>query len=201
MKVLITGGAGYIGTALVAQLLNVAEIEKITIYDNLSRKNYNLFFNQNLNEVKLQFIKGELLDSRMLKKILKGVDVVIHLAAKVTTPFASENAHLFEQVNHWGTAELVYAAEECRVKKIIYLSSSSVYGASENFTGHFQIPNPVTIYGISKLRGEEHVARLLQNYLFTSFVAEMFMVIARLFDLMRLLINLCLMLILISGFL
>lgn len=163
MRILITGGAGYIGTAMIKELNHNPDVEQIIVFDNLSRKNYNLFFNQNLSSKKIQFIKGELLDSRLLRKVVKTVDAVIHLAAKVTTPFASEDAHLFEQVNHWGTAELVYAVEDSNVKKFIYLSSSSVYGASENYTGYFQIPNPVTVYGISKLRGEEHVARLLQK--------------------------------------
>jgi len=79
----------------------------------------------------------------------------------VTTPFANQNAHFFDQVNHWGTAELVYAIEESNVKQFIYTSSASVYGASSQEADKSTLPNPKTFYGISKLGGEEHVNRLL----------------------------------------
>ena len=91
------------------------------------------------------------------------MDVVIHLAAKVTTPFANIDSHFFEQVNHWGTAELVYALEESDVQRVIYLSSTSIYGRSNDFATEEKVPNPRTFYGISKLRGEEHVMRLFDK--------------------------------------
>jgi len=62
-------------------------------------------------EKKVRFIKGDILDSRQLRKALAGIDVVYHLAAKVTTPYANADSHFFEQVNHWGTAELVQAVK------------------------------------------------------------------------------------------
>lgn len=161
MKVLVTGGAGYIGTELISALLAKPEVEKVVIYDNLSRPNYNMFLGLRLQKhFKLQFIKGELLDSRGLRKALKGIDVVYHLAAKVTTPFANADAHSYEQVNHWGTAELVYAIEESNVKRVIYTSSTGVYGSSKEAVDETVEPNPQSLYAISKLRGEEHVRRL-----------------------------------------
>lgn len=161
MHVLITGGAGYIGTALVEQLDKAAEIKEITVYDNLSRTNRNFFIGSNkLSQKSVKFIQGDLLDSRKLKTALEGVDLVYHLAANVTTPFSDQNPHLFEQVNHWGTAELTYAVEESQVKRLIYLSSVSVYGSSEDIYHLEDQPNPQTFYGISKLRGEEHIERL-----------------------------------------
>jgi UDP-glucose 4-epimerase len=169
MNVLITGGAGYIGTELVNKLASDARIKRIVIYDNLSRPNFNLFLGSRFQDSeKIQFYKGELLDSRHLKKALKGIDVVYHLAAKVTTPFANADAHLYEQVNHWGTAELVYAVEESNVQRFIYTSSSGIYGSSEIAVDESAAPNPKTFYAISKLRGEEHVRRLqkkLQTYI------------------------------------
>ena len=169
MKVLITGGAGYIGTGLVYQLVSVPKIKKIVIYDNLSRENYSFFLGGALkNSEKLSFVEGDILDSRKLRKHLQGVDVVIHLAAKVTTPFANIDSHFYEQVNHWGTAELVYALEESKVHRMIYLSSTSVYGRSNDLASEEKVPNPRTFYGISKLRGEEHVTRLfdkMQTYI------------------------------------
>jgi UDP-glucose 4-epimerase len=163
MKILITGGAGYVGNELVFELLKVPQVEKVIVYDNLSRKNYNLFLDTRYEPHKVQFVNGELLDSRKLKKELKDIDVVFHLAAIVSTPYATENSHLFEQVNHWGTAELVYAIEESNVKKFIYLSTTSVYGASDETITIDTIPDPKTFYGSSKLRGEKHVERLLDK--------------------------------------
>lgn len=161
MNVLITGGAGYIGNELVFHLLKNPVVETITVYDNLSRKNYNLFLDNRFEPRKLKFVNGELLDSRKLRKELEGIDIVYHLAAIVSTPYATENSHLFEQVNHWGTAELVYALEESNVKKFVYLSTTSVYGAQDEMIHADTPPEPKTFYGSSKLRGEKHVERLM----------------------------------------
>ncbi|MTI22679.1 NAD-dependent epimerase/dehydratase family protein [Fulvivirga sp. RKSG066] len=170
MKVLITGGAGYIGTELVNQLSHRSDVEEIIIYDNLSRSNFNVFLGTPLpNGARVKFVQGELLDSRNLKKHLKGVDVVYHLAAKVTTPFANTDPHFYEQVNHWGTAELIYAVEDSDVKQFVFTSSTGVYGAANTSADENTEPNPKTFYGISKLRGEEHVSRLsdkIDTYIF-----------------------------------
>ncbi len=163
MNILITGGAGYIGNELVFELIKDPAIDKVIVYDNLSRKNYNLFLDKRSEHNKIKFIKGELLDSRKLRQVLEGIDVVYHLAAIVSTPYATENSHLFEQINHWGTAELVYALEESKVSKVIYLSTTSVYGASEKMIDINTAPDPKTFYGSSKLRGEEHLMRLFDR--------------------------------------
>jgi len=160
MNVLITGGAGYIGNELTFELLKDPAVKKIIIYDNLSRKNYNLFLDTKYESGRVRFVRGELLDSRKLKSVVNEVDVVYHLAARVSTPFASEDSHLFEQTNHWGTAELVYAVEGSNVSKFIYTSSISVYGASDQLIDIDTYPNPKSFYGSSKLRGEAHVANL-----------------------------------------
>lgn len=161
MKILVTGGAGYIGTELVYLLFKQHQVEQIIIYDNLSRGNYNFFIGNNkISKEKIQFIEADILDSRRLKKAMKDVDVVYHLAAKVTTPFSDQNPHEFEQINHWGTAELTYALEESKVNKFIYLSSVSVYGSSKEEVDVDSPINPKTFYGISKMRGEEHVNRM-----------------------------------------
>ena len=167
MKVLITGGAGYIGTELTYELETLPDVEEIVIYDNLSRGNYNFFIGSSKFQKKVTFVHGDLLDTRKLKHALEGVDVVYHLAAKVSTPFADQNPHLFEQVNHWGTAELVYAVEDSNVKTLIYLSSASVYGSSSKEVSVKSPPNPITFYGISKMRGEEHVHRLFDSNIAT----------------------------------
>lgn len=162
MNILVTGGAGYIGTALVNELAKNTAVNSILIYDNLTRENHNIFMTSSaaLNG-KVKFMMGDILDSRKIRKALKGIDVVYHLAARVSTPFSNIDPHFFEQTNHWGTAELVYAIEESTsVKKLIFVSSTSVYGSSKEMVSEASMPNPDTFYSISKLRGEQHVQRL-----------------------------------------
>ncbi len=166
MKILITGGAGYLGHELAVELLLNPKVEQVIIYDNLSSGNFNLFLDtRKFSNGRMRFAQGELLDTRKLRALLKeGVDVVYHLAAKVSTPLGDGDAHLFEQVNHWGTAELVHAVEEApSVKKFVYLSSISVYGPHHDWIDIDTHPNPKSFYGSSKLRGEAHVLRLFER--------------------------------------
>lgn len=161
MKALLVGGAGYVGSSLTKQILEGDNaITEVVVYDNLSRNHYGFFTNQKLTAKPIRFIKGELLDSRKLQQALQGIDVVIHLAAKVTTPYADSDSHFFDQINHWGTATLVNAVEESDVKHFIYLSSMSVYGSSDKPVDEEHHPAPESFYGISKHQAEEHVARL-----------------------------------------
>lgn len=161
MKIFITGGAGYIGTALVAELAAKEEVREIVLYDNLSRPNFNMFLGQSVpSGNKIRFVMGDLLDTRRLRKEMEGADIVYHLAAKVTTPFANHDPHSFEQINHWGTAELVYAVEDLKIDKLIYLSSTSVYGATDEEVDVNSPAQAKTYYGLSKLRGENHVQRI-----------------------------------------
>ena len=160
MNILVTGGAGYIGTELIAALNLLPEVKKIIAYDNLGRGNYNLFLDKNFYGSKLEFVNGDVLDSRLLRKTLRGIDVVYHLAAKVTTPFANIDSHFFEQTNHWGTAELVNACEDSGVKKFIFAGSTSVYGDNNVGADEETVPNPRSYYGFSKHRAEEQVKRL-----------------------------------------
>lgn len=160
MKVLVTGGAGYIGTALVDRLARQEGVEQVILYDNLSRRSRTVFFDERVEGRPVRFVHGDILDSRRLRRALDGVDVVFHLAARVTTPFAQENPHELEQVNHWGTAELSYLLEADPVPRVIYTSSTSVYGASDFAFDVASAPRPVTHYGITKLRGERMLERL-----------------------------------------
>ena len=164
MKILITGGAGYIGYSLVKQLLeDVDQLHSITIYDNLSRRNYSFFTEANFDHKPVKLIQGDILDGRMLQQALEGVDWVVHLAAKVTTPFADSDAHTFDQVNHWGSAQLAYAIENSTVSQVINLSSISIYGDHPGPVDENSVPNPQSFYGRSKLEGEKQINVLNRN--------------------------------------
>ena len=158
MNILITGGAGYIGTELIYSLEADDLVDRIVVYDSLFQSNFNLFLGRSkLKTNKVHFVQGDILDSRKLKKQVDNADVVYHLAAKVTTPFADHNPHEFDQINNWGTAELSYLVQKSKVRKFIYTSSASVYGASQEEMDVTSPLNPKTFYGISKMHGEEHV--------------------------------------------
>ena len=164
MKVLITGGAGYIGNELVYRLAATSGIDEIVIYDNLAKGNYNLFTGlRKLPQANVRFVRGDILDSRKLSRVMAGVDVVYHLAATVSTANAEQDTHAFEQTNHWGTAELVYAVEASEVARLVYLSSLAVYGVGAKVPDVDAPTRPESYYGITKLRGEEHVRRLMDK--------------------------------------
>jgi UDP-glucose 4-epimerase len=160
MKILVTGGAGYLGTELIYSLAARKDVTEVIIYDNLSRGNYNLFIGHVHLPAKIKLVQADILDTRTLQKNISECDIIYHLAATVTTPFSDQTPHLFEQVNNWGTAELSYAVENSNVQKLIYVSSVSVYGSGDEEVDVQSAINPRTFYGISKMRGEEHVNRL-----------------------------------------
>lgn len=163
MKVLITGGAGYIGYALALRLAENPAVKEIVLYDNLSRQNQYVFFGDKHGHEKLHLVRADILDARKLKAAMQNVDIVYHMAAKVLTPFANQDPHFFEQINHWGTSELVEVIQQNPVQHFIYVSSASVYDRVQEPATEETIPNPQTYYGISKLRGEEHLKRIPQQ--------------------------------------
>jgi UDP-glucose 4-epimerase len=160
MKVLITGGAGCVGTALVEKLSFLPEVKSIIVYDNLSNTTTDFFFHSKLDKTKVTFVEGDILETRNIQKWVKQSDIVVHLASLDTEAGDNLSAHHMEQVNHWGTAELTYAIENASVKKLIYLSSAMVYGHDGELKNENSEPLPVDAFSSSKLRGEGHVMRL-----------------------------------------
>ena len=160
MIIFITGGAGYIGTELVYRLSTDKSVDKIIVYDNLSRGNHNMFIGQRKLHKRIEFIAGDLLDSHKLNRAVKNADIIYHLAARVTTPFNSVDGHFYEQVNDWGTASLVEAVDASAAGKLVYTSSLAVYGHSDSAFSENAVPQPIHHYGISKWKGERHVQRL-----------------------------------------
>ena len=160
MKVLVTGGIGYIGLSLVERLIQRPEVSQVLVYDNLSKNNFNFFFDPVIRSEKLKFMEGDILDNHRFQDTLEGCDWVYHLASVLPNSRTSLNLHTFDQVNNWGTAQVVDAVERSKVQGIVYTSSTEVYGKSAEPADELKMPHPTTQYGKSKLNAEQHVDRL-----------------------------------------
>jgi UDP-glucose 4-epimerase len=159
VRVLVTGGAGYVGYSVVGALLAADVVERVVVVDNLSRGEFALFRGGRGGE-RAEFVEADVLDGRSLARVVADVDAVIHLAAAVQSPTQDTEAHAFDQVNNWGTAQLAGVIEDSEVTTVLYLSSVTVYGTSDGLLTIESAPTPNTFYGVTKLRGEGHLTRL-----------------------------------------
>ena len=160
-RILITGGAGFIGSYLVEELLK-SDPEKIIILDNLIRGSFENMDSFHDNPV-IEFVEGDVRDSALLEKCIAGVDYVFHLAALRINACAANPGEGFEVMIR-STFDLAEMCVRHKVKKVIYSSSASVYGLAENFpTPETDNPyNNQTFYGGAKLWGEQ----LFRSYKF-----------------------------------
>jgi UDP-glucose 4-epimerase len=160
--ILVTGGAGYIGSRLIRDLAADPVLAGyiIRIYDNLQREPYTALFDLP-REGRYQFIEGDILDNAGVRRALQDVWAIVHMAAIVRTPLSFGPTGWIEQVNHWGTANLVDAAVSAGVEYFVYISSASVYGPIDAVGGkpfrEDDICRPVGLYAESKLRAERHL--------------------------------------------
>ena len=156
-SILVTGGVGYIGSHLVAQLL--AAGHRVTVLDNLSYGDAGLAAVR--NHPALRFIHGDICDLRAVTRAVKGNEIVIALAAIVGDPACKVNVDETVNVNYQATKVLI---EECHfqgVKRIVFASSCSVYGAnSDIMLNERSWLNPVSLYARTRIMSEEV---LLQN--------------------------------------
>jgi len=152
-KIFITGGAGYVGSALIPLLLG--EGYKVTVYDNLTVHADGIMYNF-LNP-NFDFIKGDILDVELLHKSMKGHDVVIHLAAIVGYTACRKDEKLSYKVNHEGTRNVVEGLDGKQL--LVYGSTGSNYGTVEGVCTEETPLNPLSIYGKSKTMGEEEVLK------------------------------------------
>ncbi|MBD3422608.1 MAG: NAD-dependent epimerase/dehydratase family protein [Chitinivibrionales bacterium] len=156
-KILVIGGAGYIGSRLIRDLSDNERFKTsdILIYDNLRNENYCGLMG--LPEYgNFQFIEGDILDRVNLSRAMQNVDVVIHLAAIARAPLSFDRPELTRATNHWGTASVAECALDCGVSHLIYTSSASVYGPGGPFSEE-DACRPIGPYSISKLQGENEV--------------------------------------------
>ena len=148
MKVLVVGGAGYIGSHVVKALM--LKGHEVTVYDNLSTGQEINLFKQN------RFIKGDILDYPALVEAMRGQDAVVHLAAKKAVGESMENPMLYSVNNISGSLNILNAMVECGAKYIVFSSSAAVYGMPEVSTINENVPlNPINYYGFTKLEIEK----------------------------------------------
>lgn len=154
---LVTGGAGYIGSQLIRDLAEAPRFSGMTIriLDNMQRGGYQALMDLP-EEGDYQFIEGDILDPLTARRALDGVEAVVHLAAIVKTPFSFDHPAWTEQVNHWGTARLVEHCLEAGVLRFVFASSASVYGPGGPFD-EVSPCRPVGPYAQSKWRAERAV--------------------------------------------
>ena len=151
MKILITGGAGFIGRHLVHSL--VEKNHHVTIYENFSNSSKNNI--KDLLQKNVSLIHGDLTDFPLLQNSLKNFDFVIHLAAKIDILESISNPEISNKVNVEGTINLLKACVKNNIENIIAASSAAVYGNSKILpVNEDSIPNPVSPYGADKLSME-----------------------------------------------
>ena len=150
MKILITGGAGFIGSRLY-QLLESQH--HVTIFDITKPSDSNV-----------NFVLGSIHDNEKLSSAVEVCDIVIHLAAAVGVKNTENNPINTLDTNIIGTKNILESCSKHKIKKIIFSSSSEVYGEPKQIPiDESQTPIPITTYGVSKLAGEEYVKTYAKN--------------------------------------
>jgi UDP-glucose 4-epimerase len=149
MKVLITGGAGFIGSTIAR--FGASKDHEITVVDNLSTG-----YEENLQGLNIHLIKGDILDRELLIRISKGMDAVFHLAASVGNVKSLENPIQDHEVNYGGTLNVLEAVRRNSVPQLIYSSTAAGYGEPVRLPIDEDHPfNPDSPYGVTKIAAEK----------------------------------------------
>jgi nucleoside-diphosphate-sugar epimerase len=161
-KVLVTGGAGFIGSHVAERLL--ADGYHVTVLDNLSTGKL-----QNLERCSdnsnFHFIKGDIRDKKLVDEAVAGVDAMIHEAAITSVSLSIKNPKLVFNVNATATLNLLKSCVKNRVKRFIFASSAAVYGAATKMPISEHAPTrPLSPYGQSKLRSEKYCQKFWDEY-------------------------------------
>jgi UDP-glucose 4-epimerase len=156
-KILVTGGAGFIGFHLCKKLLEFTP--NLTIYDNLSSGKL-----ENVKGLpKANFVKGDILDLKKLCNVEKA-DLIFHLAAQVVVPYSMENPIEDFETNARGTLNVLEKARKDNAR-LVFASSAAVYGNPTKIpTSEDYGPNPFSCYGLSKVVGEEYCKMYVNQY-------------------------------------
>ena len=150
MNILITGGAGYIGSHIVEQLLK-EKSNRLFIIDNL------VTGHERLINKKAQFFKGDINNSKLLKKIINknNIETIIHLAASLNVAEAEKNKKKYFINNIIGTKKLILSCKNSKVKNFIFSSSCSIYGNIKGKVTEKKKPNPQGYYAFTKYKSEQ----------------------------------------------
>ena len=151
-RFLITGGAGFIGSNIVHTL--VRKGEGVRVLDNLSTGNLD-----NLRDIlgEIELIEGDIRDINTVGEAVKGVEVILHQAALPSVARSVENPIDTNDVNIRGTLNLLIAARDAGVKRVVYASSSSIYGDTPTLPKREDMPpNPISPYALTKYVGERY---------------------------------------------
>ncbi len=147
MKVLITGGAGFIGSHLAEHLCPRAEVR---ILDNLRTGH-----RTNLDGLPVEFIEGSIMDRGVVEAAMRGVDYVFHLAALVSVPESVHEPRACVEINVLGLLNVLEAAAKAGAKKLCFASSAAVYGDNPAVPKREEMtPDPRSPYAVTKLDGE-----------------------------------------------
>jgi nucleoside-diphosphate-sugar epimerase len=150
MRYLVTGGAGFIGSHTVDEL--VRRGHSVTVLDDLSAGK-----DANLADVreKIAFIQGTITEPEAIENACRGADYVLHLAARTSVPRSVKQPVETNQINVDGTLNVLVAARDAGVRRVVFASSSSIYGDTPTLPKHEGMqPAPISPYGVSKLVGE-----------------------------------------------
>jgi len=149
-KYIVTGGAGFIGSNIVEELVSMGE--DVVVIDNLStgrKENIEPWLDR------ISFIEADIRDAEKVREAISGVDYVLHQAALASVPRSIENPALVNDVNITGTLTLLEEARKAGVKRFVYAASSSAYGDTEVLPKTEEMkPAPLSPYAVSKLTGE-----------------------------------------------
>jgi UDP-glucose 4-epimerase len=147
MKVLVTGGAGFIGSHLVEHFQGKAEVR---VLDNL-RSGYR----RNLDGFDVEFIEGSIMDTDAVKRAVEGVDYVFHLAALISVPESMAKPRECVDLNVTGLLNVLEAAADAGARKLVLASSAAIYGNNPTVPKvETMLPEPKSPYAITKLDGE-----------------------------------------------
>lgn len=159
MKILVTGGAGFIGSHLVEALVSYGY--DVRVVDNLSTGR-----ESNLEAVRdrIEFFKGDIRDPVTIIEAVEGVDIVFHLAAKINVEESYAKPELYWEVNVLGTKLIVESMVRMGVKRLIFMSSAAVYGNPVYLPINEEHPlNPLNPYGETKLEAEEIIKERVEK--------------------------------------
>ena len=172
-RVMVTGGAGFIGSHLVRKLAERSY--RVKVLDNLSTGKLSNISSELLRGGSVDVIKGDIRDAELVKKCVDDVDAVVHLAAQTSVPFSVQNPEFNNEVNVKGTLNLLNSSVETNLSKFVFTSSCAIYGEPIYLPVDEKHPtNPISPYAESKFIAERECLRLNDERLLKSVVVRLF---------------------------